>query len=538
MNGLKISDRRPPIPGGGPQSVAEVLDLGLRDPDREALVARHGRLTYGELDAQVDRAAGALRGWGLRPGDRVAASLGNHLELAVAFLAAMRLGALWVGVNKALAPPEVAYLLGDAGASLFLGDRGVIAAVAGMRDVLPELRAIVDCEPGDTGSEWAAAVAAASPAPRPPVDPFGPAAIAYTSGTTGRPKGVVHSQHNLLLPGAVGATRSADPDARTGVCLPLTILNLVVLGPLVAFQSGRPCVLMDRVDAVGIASWVRDERITSFAAVPTMIHDLLTHPELAADDLASLTRPGVGGAAMPESFRELYRDRFGTRVTTGYGLTEAPTSVTQEDPSLPPVERSCGRALPQVRITIREPDGRELPAGSVGEVCVEAAPNGPFAGAYTPMLGYWRRPDATAEALHGEVLRTGDLGFLSPDGDLFVTDRKNDLILRGGANVYPAEVERVLQEVDGVAGSAVLGVPDERLGERVVAAVELAPGASVTERDLLDRCAASLARYKVPERIVFVDGLPRNAMGKVVKREVRALVAPASAPASAGGAAR
>lgn len=530
-------DRRPSIPGPGPQSVAAALDVGLSDSGSEALVGRYGRLTYAELDVTVERAAGALHAWGVRAGDRVAASMGNHLELVVAFLAVMRLGALWVGVNKAMAPPEVSYLLTDAGVSLFLGDRAAVDVVSRMRPRLPELRRVIDAQPGDQSSEWAVAVASASPAPGLPVDPFAPAAIAYTSGTTGRPKGVVHSQHNLLLPGAVAASRQADPGARIGVCLPLTILNLIVLGPLVAFQSGRPCVLMDRVDAVGIATWIREGRVTTFAAVPTMIHDLLTDPGVTADDLASLSRPGVGGASMPDNFRALYRDRFGARVTTGYGLTEAPTSVTQEDPDLPAVRGGCGRALPHVRVTIRDPDGVEVPPGTVGEVCVEAATDGPFRGVYTPMLGYWGRPDATAHSFHGEVLRTGDLGYLSGDGDLFITDRKNDLILRGGANVYPAEVERVLNEVPGVRGSAVVGIPDDRLGERVMAAVEFEPGAETTEGSLREQCATSLARYKVPERIFVVDALPRNAMGKVLKRDVRIQIV-ARLPASAGGAAR
>jgi acyl-CoA synthetase (AMP-forming)/AMP-acid ligase II len=523
-DGLIVPARRPAIPGGGPQSVASVLGPGLRDPDREALVARHGRLSYGELDASVGRAAGALQAWGVGPGDRVAVSMGNHLELVVAFLGVARLGALWVGINKALAPPEVAYILEDCGASLFVGDDAAALLVSALRADLSELRTVVACEPGDPASEWARAVAAAPSASLHDVDPFAPAAIAYTSGTTGRPKGVVHSQHNLLVPGAVAATRDPDPDTRVGVCLPLTILNLIVLAPLVAFQQGRPCVLMDRVDAVGLASWVRTERVTTFAAVPTIFHDLLTHSDVAAGDLVSLTRPGVGGASMPESFRARYQERFGTRVTTGYGLTEAPTAVTQEDAATPAIPGSAGRALPHVRITIRGPDDGEVSPGEVGEICVEPAIAGPFAGVYTPMLGYWRRPDATKTALRGGVLHTGDLGYLSADGDLFVTDRKNDLILRGGANVYPAEVERVLDDAAGVAGSAVLGVPDERLGERVVAVVEAAAGAKIDERELLERCSASLARYKVPDRILFVDALPRNAMGKVVKRDVRALV--------------
>jgi acyl-CoA synthetase (AMP-forming)/AMP-acid ligase II len=173
-----------------------------------------------------------------------------------------------------------------------------------------------------------------------------------------------------------------------------------------------------------------------------------------------------------------------------------------------------------VSVTVRADDGRALPAGDVGEICVGPTDDGVFAGAYTPMLGYWDRPEATADALRDGILRTGDLGYLTADGDLFVTDRKGDLIVRGGANVYPAEVERVLHEEPRVAGCAVVGIPDERLGERVAAAVVRAGDDPLTADDLRAHCARSLARYKVPERFLFVDELPRNAMGKVVKRLV------------------
>jgi long-chain acyl-CoA synthetase len=256
------------------------------------------------------------------------------------------------------------------------------------------------------------------------------------------------------------------------------------------------------------------------AAVPAIIHDLLTHPEVAPRDLASLVRPGCGGGATPDSFRRLYQERFGIRLTTGYGLTEAPTAVTAEDPASPRVPGASGRALPHVSVTVCADDGTPVATGEVGEVCVAPAVDGLFAGAYTPMLGYWDRSDATAEALRDGILRTGDLGYLTADGDLVITDRKGDLIVRGGANVYPAEVERVLHEESRVAACAVVGIPDERLGERVVAAVVRGADAALTADDLRDHCARSLARYKVPEQFLFVDDLPRNAMGKVVKRLV------------------
>ena len=308
---------------------------------------------------------------------------------------------------------------------------------------------LVTVDPEDPASEWATLLGEVAPGDVPAieVDPHAPAAIAYTGGTTGFPKGVVHSQHNLVLVGAVHAAMGDHgPDTRFGVLLPLTILNLMALTPLKAFQMGACCVTMDRVDPVGVAEWVRTERITSFGAVPTIVHGLLTHPDVHEEDLVTLTRPEVGGADCPEEFRELYRERFGTEVALGYGMTEAPTAVTLERPEGPHLPGGAGVALPHVRITVRDEAGRELGAEEIGEVCVEATTEGPWAGVYTPMLGYWKQPDASRSALRDGVLHTGDLGLLDGAGNLFIKGRRGDLIIRGGANVYPAEVERILHE--------------------------------------------------------------------------------------------
>jgi acyl-CoA synthetase (AMP-forming)/AMP-acid ligase II len=511
-----------PVP---PQTLAALLEPALAAaPEREALVGRHARYTYSALDREVNRAADALRSLGVRSGERVAGSLGNHPELPIAFLAAMRLGAIWLGVPRALAPPEKAYLLADSGARVLLADREAAAQLEPLRAGLPDLRHLVDAEPG-AASEWAQRLARAdAEPPRVEIDPFAPAALAYTSGTTGRPKGAVHSQHNLLLPGATALCRGISGPAITqGVCLPLTVLNLMVLGPILSAQAGSKCVLMDRIDAAGIAEWVRSEGIASFASVPTTFHDLITHPGVEPADLAGVVRPAVGGAPPPEELKARFRERFGLELQEGYGLSEAPTSIVQTDGVRPRSPGSCGRALPHVVIRIVGDDGAELPPGEVGEICVGPRSSGPWAGVYTPMLGYWNRPEASAEALRGGVLHTGDLGRLDAEGNVYVVDRRSELILRGGANVYPAEVERALHADPRVAECAVLPVPDARLGERVVAAVRLQRGAAASAQELQEHCRAQLARYKVPDRIVFVDAFPRNAMNKILKRELRAL---------------
>ena len=513
-----------PVVPPGPASIARLLEpLVAEDPEQLALVGRNGRFTAAELARATDRAAHALAALGVGQGSRVAASLPNDAPIVVAFLAAMKLGAIWVGLNRPLAAPEKAYMLRDSQTMVLLASPDVAEQLASHRDDLADLQRVVVVDPGGDADEWDELVRAAPGDPiDAEIDRFAPAAIAYTSGTTGFPKGAVHTQHNLLLPGAVAAWRTGStPTAVLGVPLPLTILNLMILGPLSAYQTGARLVAMDRVDGIGMAEWIAAERITTFSAVPAMVHDLLTNPAIDDEMLSSIDAIGVGGADMPEAFRRLYEKRFGRRVGTGYGLTEAPTAVTMEDPTAPPVPNTCGRALPQVEICIVDDDGNVLPPGEVGEVCVAPATAGPFADVYRPMLGYWNRPDESAASLRDGVLHTGDIGVLDEAGNLFIKDRKNDLIIRGGANVYPAEVERVLHDDARVAACAVIGRPDERLGERVVAFVELAPEAVATEDELLEHCRANLARYKVPDSITFVDGFDRTPMGKIRKTALR-----------------
>ncbi|MBJ19152.1 MAG: AMP-binding protein [bacterium] len=525
--GLTISASRPPLPGGGPQTIATMLEPMLRTrPEAAALVGRHGRYNYRELDAAVTRAAAALHGLGLRAPDRIAACLPNDVDIVIAFLASQRLGLIWVGVNRPLAPAEKTYILRDCGARAYLVSADSLSEVADRRDETPDLEHVLSVDPDSPDCEWRRVLAAAdeSTLPEIEIDPFVASAIAYTSGTTGFPKGAVHSQHNLLLPGVVAAIRKNRPRPdQHGVVLPMTILNLIVLGPLCVLHDGRCLVAMDRIDALGVAEWVRQEQIGAFDGVPTIIHDLLTHPDVTKEDLASLTAPGMGGADSPPEVVQLFRERFGGEVIIGYGMTEAPTAVTWTDGSIPKGPGLCGRPIPQVEIEILGERGEVLPSGEIGEICVRPTREGEFAGVYTPMLGYWGKASASEEALADGRYHTGDLGFLEDDGNLYIRGRRNELILRGGANVYPAEIERVLGLHPEIAAAAVLGIPDARLGERVAAVVQRRPDSTLDEDALKAYVGKELARYKVPEFVRFVDDMPRNAMNKIVKPKLKPL---------------
>ena len=494
----------PTVPAG----VFDVLRTPVRaDAEAPALVTRSGRLSFGQLDELADRAAGALHALGVRAGDRVAASLPNDAPIVVAFHGAMRLGAIWVGINQALAPPEKSYMLNDSGASILLADDAVADTLDGS-DAEHPARVV-------RAGEWEQACAAASG--RPPVadpDPHAPAAIAYTSGTTGFPKGALHCQAALVLPGAATVYRRGwGPALCKGDSLPLTILNMQVLTTLLTAQAGATAVIMDRADVGSIVEWIAKEKVTVWNGPPAQLWTMVRDESITREALASLDEVWAGGADCPDRLRVDFERRFGIKVCRTYGLTEAPALVCLDDLDGQPPEGTSGRPLDHVQLST--PDGA---------IALGPRADGPFAGLYRPALSYWGKPEAAAGVLEARTLRTGDLGVLDDGGHLRVLGRKSTVIIRGGANVYPAEVERVLIDGPGVAACAVVGVPDERLGERVGAAIERRPGGDVDLDAVVAHCRANLAAYKVPERWVVVDRLPRNQMGKVPPPAVLELI--------------
>jgi len=499
-----------------PATVGELFDAAVaRDPAALALVDAERRITYAELDDETGRAARVLTDHRVRRGTTVAASSPNGIDLVVAFLATMRLGARWVGIGRALPTADAAFVLHHSGARVVLTDRDDLDGDA--------TRTVVRFGPDGA---WRADVLLADPLRRSSTpDPLAPAALAYTSGTTGRSKGVVHSQHNITLPARYSATTADfDRSSVVGVALPFTILNVMAISVLPTLFAGRPCVAIPKLDATTVAEWVGREGITNASIPPPVLYDLATRDEIDPSRLATLRAPRTGGAELPEATRSSFAARFGGTVVGTYGLTEAPATVTIEPRDEPRVQGSSGRVLPYLDVRIVDGEGRAVPTGETGEIVVTAAVDGPWGGLWRPMLGYWRRPAASRDAVRNGMLHTGDVGRLDEHGNLFVLDRKGNLITRGGANVYPAEVERVLRALPGVAHSAVIGIPDTRLGERVAVAIECEAGATLRRDAVVEHCRAHLSREKVPDVVVFVGALPRNAMGKVVVATLREAV--------------
>ncbi|MGW5384352.1 class I adenylate-forming enzyme family protein [Nocardia sp. NPDC003963] len=490
-----------------PAAIGAVLEPALAaHPDGVALEAASGSWTYRELDERADAAAAALWSLGVRPGDRVAACLPNDLEIVAAFHGAQRVGAVWAGIGEALAGAEQQYL------------HDLIEP----RVVLAGPRCLVDSPARVDPGRWADAQRAPA-APRIVPDPDAPAGIAFTSGTSGRPKAVVHSQRNLLLPGAaLVATRGWGPELRKGDSFPLTILNLMVLSTLLTAQAGGCAVIMDRRDVTGVAEWITAHRVTVWNGAPAQLYDLAARPDL---DLSSLREVWSGGSDTPDAVRTAFANAHGPVPRVTYGLTEAPTVVAIDPPGDRWRQRASGRVLPQFDIAAYDANGNRLPAGEPGELRLAGRTDGPWAGLWRPLLGHWSGGRVVPPP-DGPVA-TGDIGSVDADGWLTIMDRKKMVIIRGSANIYPLEVERVLAGHPAVGKAAVCGVPHERLGQQVAAVIE-ANGQPVDFAELARHCRAELAGYKVPEVWAVVDTLPVNAMGKVVRTELPGLLAEGS----------
>lgn len=501
-------------------AIARLLDPALASrPEATAVIARSGSLTYAELDAAADAAAGALWELGVRPGDRVAACLPNDLPIVTAFHGCQRIGAVWAGIGEALTQAE----------------QRALAALCEPKVLLAGPRCALDGAAVAAGgvvadaARWAELTRARPAAPAVPVDPHAAAAIAFSSGTTGAPKAIVHSQHNLVLPASVlVATRGWGPGLRKGDCFPFTILNLQVLSTLVTALSGGCAIVMDRRDADGVAEWIQGRGITAWNGAPAQLFDLAKRADLR---LSPVTEVWTGGGECPGYVRDAFAATHGVPVTATYGLSEAPTVVAIDPSDGTRRPGTSGQVLPHLTVAAHDDDGQRLPPGETGELRISAATTGPWAGLWRPPLGYWEGGALrgagggveSAGAVAASAVATGDIGRVDADGWLTMVDRKKLMIVRGGANVSPAEVEGVLLSHPAVIAAAVFGVPDERLGERVAALV-VSADAGLDAAALASFCAQRLARYKVPETWARAGALPVNAMNKVIRSYLPALL--------------
>lgn len=504
--------RKDPLPAPeGPWSTADILDYGVSaHPEKIALQHQEVVISWLELESRVSSIAGWLLSQGCCTGCRVVVQLSNSTIPVEIFLATQRLGAIWVGANSNLSKDETEWILQDCGASLFITEQNYVSKSCKTIGIKTN------------EADWIDLFNFSDEEPKREADPHSPAAIAYTSGTTGRPKGAVHSQHNLLWPGV--SSRSLYPpteNERTGTALSLTVLNILVIGPLFSLIRGTTSVILDPSPAVGMAEQIRNAEVNNLLLVPTQAYDLVHSVAVKSEDLSSLDRVVIGASHTPQELRDQWQEKFGFPCTVGYGLSEAPSGVTRSRHERKGVLNGAGHALDPVEIGIFDEDGKEVPTGKVGEICISSRKEGPWREVWSPMLGYWGKPEETMKALKGNMLHTGDIGSRDEDGHLTIVGRLSDLVVRGGANIYPAEVERVLLSFSSIAEAAVIGVLDERLGERVCAAIVVQEDLDIPE--LSAQLNSQLAHYKVPEEIKTVTSLPRNVMGKVDREKLKQL---------------
>ena len=475
-------------------------------PQRDALVYGGERVTYGALWERSTRLAGMLAARGTVKGDVVAVLMKNSAAFIEIALAASHAGAVLLPINFRLAAEEVEYILGHAGAKLLFVDEELVSSAGGF-----EPRVVVDARAqkgmlaqGSAPLERAAALAS--------TDLF---RLMYTSGTTDRPKGVIHTYNNYYWKclDHVAALQLTAGD-RLLVAGPLYHVGAFDLpGLAVLIAGGMLCVLRE-FDPEAALETIARERLTGSWMAPVMLNRLLAHPGRERFDLSSLRWLIGGGERTPEQrireFTGLFRHG---RYIDAYGLTESCAGDTLMEAGMEIAKiGSVGRAVPHVEIEIRDDAGRALPAGEPGEICLRGPKISP---------GYWREPAKTAASFFGDWFRTGDIGVLDGEEFLTLTDRKKDMIISGGENIASSEVERVLYGLAQVSEAAVIGLPDERWGERVVAVVVLRPGAQLSAENLAAHCRGHLAGFKVPKQLVVREALPRNPSGKVLKRTLR-----------------
>ena len=492
----------------------------LKNPDKVALVFGAGeRITYRELADDADRVSALLWQRGIRKGDAVAYIGENSPDFLRVLFGAAQLGAVFVPLNTRLAAPELAYMLADSGARLLIHDPEFAERLApGIASA--RVAHVVPTGEGDASTPGLSALMATSTAGHADTAVVleDPAAIIYTSGTTGKPKGAVLSHGNLTW---VSMNCIVDYDVvSSDVALmisPLFHVASLGMGALPIILKGGTIVLEKGFEAGRVLKLIETHGITMLSGVPTTYQLLADHPDWAATELSTLEKLTCGGSAVPTRILNAYEER-GLSFSQGYGMTETSPGATSLAPAMTRVKQgSVGLPHFFTDVRIADENGAMVPRGTVGEIEI-SGPN--------VFLGYHGKPEATAEAFTRDGwFRSGDLGYLDADGYLYISDRLKDMIISGGENIYPAEVENLISDIEGVSGVAVIGVPDEQWGEVPWAVVTLREDATDSPLDtasLRAQLDGKIARYKIPKNVIVVDELPRTASGKVRKADLRA----------------
>jgi acyl-CoA synthetase (AMP-forming)/AMP-acid ligase II len=490
----------------------------LQYPDRPAWMDGAVLIDYRTAEARVNRLANALLGCGMRPGDRVGLLSANCYQAIETILAPMKAGMAVVPMNARLHPEEHAFILDDSECAALIYGAEFADHLGSVRDRLSTVRHFIRVGgPGAPDLEYESVLAAADSAV-PPAEPRPDdlAWIFYTSGTTGKPKGAMLTHRNLLAMEATFLVET-NPAVSTDVLLhaaPITHGSGLAMFHHIARGAAQTFLPTRRFDPTAVFRTIERFGVTTIELLPTMIIMLLAAPDRPRYRLGSLHTILYGGSPMPvEKLREAM-DAFGPVFVQIYGLGEAPQNITTLRREEHVGERlaSAGRPTTNMMVRIQDDDWESLPPGETGEIAVRGE---------IVMAGYWKRPDATADVMRHGWFRTGDIGRLDAEGYLYISDRKKEMIISGGANIYPREVEEVIYQHPAVHEAAVIGVPDAKWGEAVKALVVLKPGARATEQEIVEHCRARIASYKKPQSVEFRASLPKSGYGKILRRELR-----------------
>ena len=488
--------------------------------DTRAYVFEDEEFSSLRLNEMGRRLAGGLKSLGIGRGDHVVVSLSNSPEVFACFGAIWRLGAVIVPIMFLLGEDETRYILDHSDAKAVITSVDLLGKIENAARGIDHINKIIVLDGEDRGNQ----VAFSGLIKNPPLQQTEEmkaddvALMIYTSGTTGRPKGVMLS-HNNLHQNAL-STYEAGEAVKGDVallCLPLAhsfgvvIMNAGFHSP---YSEGFG-VLMRWFDPEQVLRLIEKYRVTLFIGVPVMYQLLLAHPAADKYDTSSLERCTISAAPVTEELYRSFTTKFNCKMYEAYGLTEASPAVAVCRPSMPLKKGSTGIPIPGVEVKIFDLDDNECPAGEQGEIVVKG-PN--------VMLGYYKRPEETAETLRGGWLHTGDVGYLDEEGYLYITDRIKDMIIKGGYNIYPSEIEGYLEAHPAVGEVAVIGIPDQKYGEDVMAFIVRTPGQELDEGGLIKFAKSKITPFKAPSRVKFVDGLPKSLVGKVLKKELRKMV--------------
>lgn len=513
-----------------------IEDHAHKCPHRSAIIYNDSRFSYGQLNAMANMIANGLVELGINPGDHVALSCPNLPYFPMIYFGILKVGAVAVTLNILLKPREIAYHLQDSDAKAFICFEGTAELPMGQMGKVgfdaasqcDSLIVITATPASPTSVEGAKTLGQLMLGQSPTFatyksQPSDTAVMFYTSGTTGQPKGAELSQINLLMNAIVVRDLNASAmehgvDAQNVVLITLPLFHATAQQAQMNANllAGATLTLMPRFEPGAVLEVMKRDQVNLWTGVPTMFHALLDYAVAHTIDLAPIAAAlrliSSGGAPMPVELMNRFQDTFGVRVLEGYGLSEASPVVSFNHADRPSKVGTVGQALWGVDIRCVDDEDQSVPLGEKGEVVIRG---------HNIMKGYYKRPEATAEVMRHGWFHTGDIGFLDEDGYLSIVDRKKDMIIRGGYNVYPRELEEVMVMHPAVSVVAVVGISHDKLGEEVKAFVVKKVGADITEAELIAWCKEEIAAYKYPRHIEFRDHLPISATGKILKRELR-----------------